>query len=534
MAVIIKPPVPANTEILKYERTEVEKDFYICKNNWLRKNNNGLWEMYVEGGPFERGVMNGVLTKELIYEQEKAFVTQIKKMIPSEFYLNFLKYIVAWFARDIDEHVDKEYLLEILGVSYATSSEFEFIGPAYQRILNYHAAHDIGHALQNMNMVGCTSFASWGSAAEDSSFIVGRNFDFYAGDEFAENKIVCFYKPDKGNKFMFVTWGGMIGVVSGMNEKGLTVTINAAKSDIPFGFKTPISIIAREILQYASNIDEAYKIAKSRESFVSESLLIGSAQDKKAVIIEKSINSTDMFSTENDYIICANHFQGDTFKNENLNIENIKNSASMYRYKRVAQLLAKYSKLNYFGAAEILRDQKGIDEKNIGMGNEKAVNQLIAHHSVIFDPVKLYAWVSSNPYQLGEYVGYDLKKIFDSCPGMKQNNEISVQELMIPEDTFLYSENYKKFILYKKIRDEILNNMDCDDCGDIDEATITKLIASNPRYYFVYALSGNYYLKHENYNKAVEYYKEALSKEIPTAGEINKIMNSLIECYENM
>ena len=46
------------------------------------------------------------------------------------------------------------------------------------------------------------------------------------------------------------------------------------------------------------------------------------------------------------------------------------------------------------------------------MAMRKALNQLLAHHGIVFKPEELMAWVSSNPYQLGEFVAYDLKEIF--------------------------------------------------------------------------------------------------------------------------
>ncbi len=527
IAVTITPPDYDDMSATELERVKVDEDFYVCDNGWLKKSDTGLWEMYIEGDAFDLGVINGKLTKELIEIQEEAFVKQIKVLIPSNFYLKFLRYFVGWFNRNIDKYVPNEYLLEIYGVSLSASDEFLFIAPNYHRILEYHAAHDIGHALQDMNMVGCTSFSAWGDKTIDSSLIVGRNFDFYVGDDFAKNKIIAFVNPDNGYKFMMVTWAGMIGAVSGMNEKGLTVTLNAAKSVMPYETKTPISILAREILQYASNIDEAYAIAKKREIFVSESIMIGSLEDNKTAIIEKTPNELGLFHTKDDYIICSNHFQSEVFAMDSLNQRNIVESSSMYRFKRVKQLLDYHFPITLNSTAEILRDQKGLDDADIGMGNEKAINQLLAHHSVIFKPAQKLVWVSVGPFQLGKYVCYNLDKVFNEFNTLREKIEIYEDSLTIPDDPFLFSGEYESFLAFKEMSRLIQKSID-------NNSTITFLdkdyISTNPELFLTYSILGDYYNESKQYNKAIEYYDFALRKEIPTLQEKKLIMEKREEC----
>src|SRR5690606_12968288 len=146
---------------------------------------SGLYEMYTSGAALERGMKNGKLSRELLIAQEEAFTHQIRKMIPSESYLKLLKYIVGFMNRDLEEHVLPEYQQEIYGISLSASDSFSWIGTNYTRQLNYHAAHDIGHALQNMMLVGCTSFGAWDQKTADGAMLLGRNFDFWVGDEFA-------------------------------------------------------------------------------------------------------------------------------------------------------------------------------------------------------------------------------------------------------------------------------------------------------------------------------------------------------------
>jgi len=528
----ISNPNIHQTKILSKDLYKVSDNFYKLGNNWIKKNDAGLWEMYIEGTPYQRGLAIGYLSKDLIQSQEKAFIDGINQLIPSKFYLNFLKYFVAWFNRDIESYIKEEYRYEIYGISQSASKDYDYIGTNYERILNYHAAHDIGHALQNLHLVGCTSFATWGDASKDGELIIGRNFDFYFGDEFSKNKIVSFYNPDKGNKFMIITWGGMIGAVSGMNEKGLTVTINAAKSDIPTQAKTPITIVTREILQYAKNIEQALEIAKKHVTFVSESILIGSKEDKKAVIIEKTPQKTVMFSNNSNYIICTNHFQSPEFKYDKLNNDSYYETSSHYRYDRVNELIEKYKPLDPLKAALILRDQKGFNDKNIGLGNEKSINQLIAHHSVVFCPESLMVWVSTEPYQLGEFVAYDLNKVFNEYKNLNEDKDITEDELNIPSDNFLVSADYKKYLNYRKLKSEfkLASKYNLKMQGN----QIDSIILSNPDYYETYLMVADYYYNSKDYENASKYYKLALTKETSSMLEYKNIKEKLDFSIKNL
>jgi len=379
--------------------------------------------------------------------------------------------------------------------------------------------------LQNLMLVGCTSFGAWDSKTANGAMLLGRNFDFWVGDKFSENKIIAFYKPEKGNKFAFVTWGGFTGVVSGMNDKGLTVTINAARSDIPWaGAATPVSLVAREILQYAANINEAISIAHKRKMFVSESFLVGSAAGHKAVLIEKTPDTLSIYDAASDHLLCTNHYQSKLFQQQKLNKAQKANSASVYRYERLQELLQQNYPLTPEKVANILRDRKGLHNANIGDGNEKAVNQLIAHHSVIFQPDSLRMWVSTQPWQLGTYVCYDLRKIF-ARHGLRHDVEIADTALNIAPDPFLQTQEFRNFEIFRKNKLALLQKQPVD---------TAETVHSNPDFYDAYRVAGDYCKLNKWYTAAINYYTEALQHEVATVTERNAIQKKIAECKKKL
>lgn len=409
-----------------------------------------------------------------------------------------------------------EYRQEIKAMSTACTDEFEEFGNAYERQMQYHSAHDIGHVMQDYMLVGCTSFASWGEGAADGNLLIGRNFDFYMGEEFARNKLVMFEKPDTGYAYVSVTWPGMTGVLSGMNVEGLTVTINASKLETPSMSASPISILTKEILQYASDIDEAVRIAASRQTFVSESILIGSAKDGRAAIIEKTPSEMAVYDPASGnpdihHIICTNHYQSTTFRDNPVNQDNIRMSDSMWRFRRVEQLLESAGALTPEKAVQILRDKKGLDGEEIGYCNELAINQLLAMHSVVFCPVEHKIWVSTSPWQCGRFVCYDIDKVFASdfrCEIRNASEDIA-------QDPFVETEDYCKVLEFKELLPKVRKA--AGERRQMDEDSLTYIIGLDSLYYGGYNVAGDYFRATGQMEKAREYWGTALAKKMKLA-----------------
>jgi predicted choloylglycine hydrolase len=495
---------------------------FTSGNNFLLKNRQNLWELYVEGDPLERGLATGALTDSLLKKQERLFFSKLKDLVPSKTKQKLLREFLKWYNRKLYLNVTEEYKTEIYGVSEYTSPDFDYIAPRYLRNLYLHGAHDIGHALQDLALVGCSSFASWGNKSEDDSLILGRNFDFYVGDEFAKDKIVAFVNPEQGHPFMMVTWAGMIGAVSGMNMEGLTVTINAGKSKIPLIAKTPISIVTREILQYASNIEQAIAIAKKRKVFVSESIMVGSAHDNRAAIIEVSPNNFGVYEVSNsNQLFCSNQFQSNELKNDKRNLYQIANSHSQYRYERMLELFEANPKINPTVAASILRNREGLHDSDIGYGNEKALNQLIAHHGIIFKPKQRLVWISSNPYQLGEFVCYDLNDVFKNREHFPANKSLQNDSLAIPKDVFLDTKEYQNYEAYR-IADRQMD-LYIENKTALPSEFAKNYQSLNPNYWGVYYKLGLSYYQHKKYQLAKGVFEIALTKEITTVPDKTKI-----------
>jgi hypothetical protein len=507
------------------EVTQINDSTFSFNRNYLTKNKQQLWELYIKGNPLQLGYNNGALTQSLMQQQEDIFFSKVEGFVPSKFKQNLLRGFLKWYNRKMYLNVREDFQAELYGLSQYSSDKYNFVAPKYLRNLYLHGAHDIGHAMQDLMVVGCTSLAVWNKNTEDGDLLIGRNFDFYVGDDFAKNKLVEFVEPEEGIPYLSVSWPGMIGVVSGMNKEGITVTINAGKSKIPLTAKTPISLVTREILQFAKTIDEAIAIAKKRKVFVSESILVGSANDKNAVIIEVSPDNFGVYQVENtDRIFCTNHFQSDAYKDDKRNRKHIIESHSEYRYEKLQELLLENKKLNPEKMASILRNKSGLKGEKIGYGNEKAINQLLAHHAVIFSPQKKLVWVSSNPYQLGEFVCYDLNTIFSDKT--LTDGEFARSNLNIAKDPFMDSQEFKNYEEYKKLSTQIEKAADGKE-KMLSEEFITHYQSLNPDFWLVYYQVGKYYFNKKEYSKAKVEFEKALTKEITTVPDRENVKKYL-------
>src|SRR5690606_38707776 len=156
-------------------------------------------------------------------------------------------------------------------------------------------------------------------------------------------------------------------------------------------------------------------------------------------------------------------------------------------------------------------NKEGLKDLAIGLGNEKAINQLLAHHGIIFKPEEKMVWISSNPFQMGAFVAYNLEVAFQKFMEDGEPESVAIEDLTIPEDGFLSTQEFKNYRDYRTLIDEILLKN-----YEVRESEILRLISLNPDNWKSSAVAGEYYYKNKEYKKAVIHFKQAQNREVTT------------------
>ena len=430
---IARPPALTRLAPILDERLEEVDGVRRIGDNWLAQR-DGLMYMSLAGDPFTLGYANGALTQPFLREQEQMMLDLVRSKFSAPWKMWLLKKYVTWRDRDLPGFVPLEYQLEIFGLSTGGGLSSSVFGPTYHVVLNCHAAHDISHMVMDHPLVGCTSFAAWGEYTAGGNLLLGRNFDWQAGECFDRNKIVVRVTPEEGIGFVSVSWPGMAGVVSGMNRERIAVAVNAAQSSVRPEIGVPVSILIREVLQRATTLEEAVQMVRDSQVFVSDSYLIADGKSRRAVVVEKTPAASAIREPGEPMIICANHFLTRPLRDDPANRAYQTEGTSVERYERMEALVREAKgQLTAERTALILRDRRIRGLPSPVIGHPAAVNCLGATHSVIMDVTAGVVWVSNYPHQLGEYIPFQVER-FDERP----------DAAAIPADPILADGSYER------------------------------------------------------------------------------------------
>lgn len=133
----------------------------------------------------------------------------------------------------------------------------------------------------------CSSVATWGSATTDGSLLHARNFDFPGAAIWDLAPTLAFCEPTDGLRYGFVTTRGIDAPgITCFNEAGLTLTVHTRfHREVSYGGPSVIDL-GHEIIRTSATLDHAVAVARRLGAASTWGLLISSASEHDAVLVE--------------------------------------------------------------------------------------------------------------------------------------------------------------------------------------------------------------------------------------------------------
>lgn len=155
-------------------------------------------------------------------------------------------------------------------------------------------AHDI-HAAAG----ACSSFAAWGEASEDGRLLFARNFDLPGAGVWDRRPAVIFCTPTNGLRYGYIaTVGADTPGVTAFNEAGIVLSSHTRfHRNVRFDGRAILDL-GQAIAAGARTIAEAVAIARAAPIASSWGILVASAAERRAVLLETHAGGVAVVETE--------------------------------------------------------------------------------------------------------------------------------------------------------------------------------------------------------------------------------------------
>jgi hypothetical protein len=370
-----------------------------------------ILEVRLSGTPEQVGHQHSRLLYPEMIENEGTLYGQFSHYVPIPPVRWLMMDISRLQFRHLDRGMSDERRREIAsGAAGFSPDPYDGVLPTYHRMVFLHSLYDIALSFEHSPLLGCTSFALTGDAAEGGHVILARNFDFEAGPIFDEKKAVFLMREEGRIPYASVSWPGLVGAVSGMNAEGLALVVHGGRAREPRSEGEPLLHTMRELLGRAHTTAEALEILAGKDPMVSHMVMLTDAAGDVA-IAERAPGAKMWVRRGTGKVPLTNHFEGPFADDpKNRTVEAV--TSTKPRRARLDELLANLpAGASVERVVGVLRDRKDLGGADLALGNRRTIDALIATHSVVMDATARALWVSEGPHLVGRYLRFDLGKL---------------------------------------------------------------------------------------------------------------------------
>ncbi len=403
----------------------------------------GVPFLSVKGTPYEMGLQYGVLLKSklnTIYSQLDHLEKSIFRNLPI-----YLRPLIGMFIFVklilIRRSLSPEFKEELRGISDGS-------GVSYRRLL-------LISMLPEIFNFSCTSFVK----NVNGRLIHGRNFDYYF-PMIGKNPLVVRYSPVNGIPYTLVGCIGYTGGYTGINDYGLTITVDAApvvNSNVKVAL--PVTYQVRRVLESARNIKETENLFKGYRSVKGWMVIVGSESEKSAVVFNVAGDRISETKMKNGKIFVTNTFIDRNFAHKFMALSDAESASSVCRYQRMSFLIKSINSVE--GALTALSDFEFYNYGNVLGAGDVTINNEGTLQTVVMDPFNKSIYFSSSSE--GMYSGFDevikVSSDFSTLPVIYRDKNIVLDTQAFKgfsrwfekAETYYLEGNYKK--AYELVKD---------------------------------------------------------------------------------